>query len=172
MKVKMLGYDPTDFKHAGYQAYTSLLHPEDYERAMQAMRGHLEGENDLYQVDYRIKKADGTYTWYMDRGVIIERTKTGAPLRLRGLVMDLGPALREQAKNETALARIRKLLPGGKRKEVLKICAECKKFKMGDREWVKVDENFLKVVSEDISHGICPECIRKLYPELADDLPA
>ena len=65
LKVTMLGYDPGDFINAGYQAYTGLLHPDDYERTMQAMRDHLECRADIYQVDYRIMKKDGDYTWYL-----------------------------------------------------------------------------------------------------------
>lgn len=170
LKVTMLGYDPADFKGAGYQAYTSLLHPEDHERTMQAMRDHLEGRAELYQVDYRIKKADGTYTWYMDRGAIMERSSSGEPLRLRGIVMDLGPAFREEVKDDLALAKLRQLLPVGKHLGIISICAGCKRFNSGGQKWLDVDEHFLKAVSEDVSHSICPDCLRRLYPEIADEI--
>ena len=58
-KVEMLGRRPEDFRNAGYQAFTDLLHPDDHERTMRAMRDYLEGRASLYQIDYRILRADG-----------------------------------------------------------------------------------------------------------------
>lgn len=44
------------------------------------------------------------------------------------------------------------------------ICSNCKK-KMGTKPTSTKTEPGL-----DISHGMCEECIRILYPELADDI--
>ena len=43
-KALMLGYEPEMFSSGGYQAFTDLLHPDDYEKTMNAMRQLLEGE--------------------------------------------------------------------------------------------------------------------------------
>ncbi|MBD3425886.1 MAG: PAS domain-containing protein [Candidatus Omnitrophica bacterium] len=170
LKVTMIGYDPKDFADVGYQAFTDLLHPDDHERAMDAMRDHLEGRAPLYQIDYRIRKADGTYTWYVDRGVIMERSGSGEPLMLRGIVLDLGSELRKKTKDETILALLRKAIPKGREEQLIRICASCKKLKLKEEDWVEVEKRFLKAVETDLSHGICPDCLKKLYPELADQL--
>jgi len=51
-KAEMLGYPPENFKH--YTDFTDLLHPDDYDKAMNAMRKHFSGELDKYEVEYRI----------------------------------------------------------------------------------------------------------------------
>ena len=75
LKVEMLGYCFEDFRGKGYQAYTDLLHPDDFERTMQAMRDLLEGRAPIYLVDYRIHARDGSWRWYMDRGSVQTRNQ-------------------------------------------------------------------------------------------------
>lgn len=167
-KVTMLGYDINDFRDVGYQAFTALLHPEDFERTMQAMRDHLEGRAALYQIDYRIARADGVYTWYMDRGRIIERTAESRPKRLRGLVIDLGPELHQRQAEEGVLEVVRAALPSGHEPEkTVKVCSACKNLQTSG-EWMPVTPAFLKVFAGTLSHGLCPHCIRALYPEHAE----
>ena len=48
----------------------------------------------------------------------------------------------------------------------LPICASCKKIRDDKGYWQAV-ENYISSHSEaKFSHGICPECIKKLYPEI------
>lgn len=168
LKASMLGYDPADFQGAGYQAYTELLHADDYERTMQAMRDHLEGTARIYQIDYRILRSDGNYTWYMDRGCIIERDADGKPLRLRGVVIDLGETLNRQARERAMLALIRRRLPTVETagQKTLILCDACKKLRITKNVWVRLNRiAFEEVFYGEIEHAICPGCTKTLYPE-------
>lgn len=168
-KVTMLGYPPKSFRGAGYQAYMDLVHPDDAERTLQAMRDHLEGRAPLYQIDYRIQRADGDYTWYMDRGMILERTPNGHPARLRGIVIDLGGAL-DNASGESALVEeLRRSLPSSSHADQsVVLCSNCLRLKFAHERWVSVDESFQHAFPSAVSHGICSDCIRHLYPEYSD----
>lgn len=86
-KAEMLGYSPDRFSH--YTDFTELLHPDDYEKAMQAMRDHLEGRADRYEVEYRIQSSDDAYLWFRDVGAVTARNKEGAPLKVVGLVVNI-----------------------------------------------------------------------------------
>ncbi len=58
-----------------------------------------------------------------------------------------------------ALANVR-MLSG-----LLPICSSCKKIRDDGGDW-KVLESYIKSHSEaDFSHGLCPDCAEKLYPE-------
>jgi PAS domain S-box-containing protein len=83
-KAAMLGYPAEQFSH--YTDFTMLLHPDDHERAMQAMRDHLDGHAPRYEVEYRIRAADGTYRWFSDTGRVTERDDAGNPAIVTGLV--------------------------------------------------------------------------------------
>ena len=48
----------------------------------------------------------------------------------------------------------------------LTICANCKKIRKMDNRWQDVEKAFNHLI---FSHGICPECCRKLYPGIDFD---
>jgi len=62
---------------------------------------------------------------------------------------------REKALEETRV--LRGFLP---------ICASCKKIRDVDGYWTQMEEYIRDHSEADFSHGICPECVKKLYPQL------
>lgn len=70
-KAKMLGYPDHMFKN--YSDFMNLVHPDDSEKAMEAMRSHIYGKERLYETTYRIKKKDGEYLRFYDCGQITHR---------------------------------------------------------------------------------------------------
>ncbi len=63
-------------------------------------------------------------------------------------------------KNEQALREIKTL------RGFLPICASCKKIKDDHGYWKQI-ESYIKEHSEaEFSHGICPDCAKKLYPDI------
>lgn len=46
------------------------------------------------------------------------------------------------------------------------VCSSCKKVRLKDDEWIQLDQFLQNNSLLDLSHSICPECIKKLYPEL------
>ena len=90
LKIKTLGYDLSDIpKKVDYQYFTALLHPDDYQKAMDAMKDHLYGKKAVYEVEYRIKAKDGGYLWYYDRGKITQYDDQGKPVFMAGIVFDI-----------------------------------------------------------------------------------
>jgi sigma-B regulation protein RsbU (phosphoserine phosphatase) len=52
---------------------------------------------------------------------------------------------------------------------ILPICANCKKIRDDQGYWSQVEVYVRDHTEAEFSHSICPECIKKLYPELADE---
>ena len=65
---------------------------------------------------------------------------------------------RMRAAAERSAERLEGLLP---------ICSGCKRIREQDGEWTAVEEYFSARISADFTHGLCPECRVRLYPELA-----
>ena len=86
-KAEMLGYLPGNFKH--YNDFMQFVHPEDAERAMEAMRRHLYGTEDKYEVEYRILAKSGEYKWFYDIGSITQRNAKGKAILATGLVTNI-----------------------------------------------------------------------------------
>jgi CheY-like chemotaxis protein len=55
-------------------------------------------------------------------------------------------------------------------KSFLVICSGCKRVREGEENWQPLDTYIRTHTSTQFSHGLCPECIRDLYPELSDNI--
>lgn len=56
-----------------------------------------------------------------------------------------------------------------KLKSFLPICANCKSIRNDQGKWEPVEVYFATKTGITLSHGICPDCVKKLYPELLDE---
>lgn len=63
------------------------------------------------------------------------------------------------AELSTALEQIETL------RGILPICASCKKIRDEDNQWHHIESYIRSRSQAEFSHGICPECLKKLYPE-------
>ncbi len=61
----------------------------------------------------------------------------------------------------SALAQVKKL------SGFLPICAHCKKIRDDAGYWQQIEEYIRDHSEAEFSHGICPQCVAKLYPDLA-----
>jgi K+-sensing histidine kinase KdpD len=50
---------------------------------------------------------------------------------------------------------------------ILPICSYCKKIQADPETWIDLENYVRKHSDAEFSHGLCPECLRKLYPEVA-----
>ncbi|WP_018152649.1 GGDEF domain-containing response regulator [Leeia oryzae] len=67
--------------------FKDLIHPDDKDRVLQKISHCLEGNGD-YQSEHRMRHASGRYLWVIDRGRVVKRTETGAPLRMIGSLLN------------------------------------------------------------------------------------
>jgi PAS domain-containing protein len=51
------------------------------------------------------------------------------------------------------------------------ICASCKKIRDDQGYWNQIEKYISDHSEAQFSHGICPDCMKKLYPEIFDDVP-
>ena len=57
------------------------------------------------------------------------------------------------------LVQLRRLIP---------MCANCKKIRNERQYWDSLESYFKTQMDIDFTHGICPECFERLYPDLAE----
>lgn len=53
---------------------------------------------------------------------------------------------------------------------LLPICASCKNVRDDKGYWNQIEDYLHKHSDTQITHGVCPHCIKKLYPDLADEI--
>ena len=54
-------------------------------------------------------------------------------------------------------------------KGILPICSNCMKVRDDKGYWNQIDAYIQQHSDAKISHGICPQCAKELYPDLVDD---
>ena len=86
--LSMLGYQPGDVA-GSVEAWHALVHPQDRERQSQALSTHLHGGSHSYKVEYRLRHADGSWRWILDRGKVLYWSPDGLPLRVVGTHTDI-----------------------------------------------------------------------------------
>ena|GEM_PF-1693771 len=95
----LLGYDPSDIllesdkKWRGYKLghqslAAKLLHPDDKERYAEKL-GEMIDDNETFEVEYRLRMANGQWNWMRDHGKIVKWDISGNPLLAYGVVMDI-----------------------------------------------------------------------------------
>lgn len=47
--------------------------------------------------------------------------------------------------------------------QMLPLCANCKKFRTEDGQWLPIEKYLIDSGAPTLTHGICPECADKLY---------
>jgi len=92
---RMLGVDPQEgVKEAHFWA--NRVHPEDVQRVREALRRTVEGAQELYEAVYRLRHADGTWRWVLDRGRAPERDASGWARRVVGFVVEITDRVQTQ----------------------------------------------------------------------------
>lgn len=96
----------------------------------------------------------------VERAIIVAMARFNDMLELRSLNEELEAHNREL---QEALAQAR-ILRG-----LLPMCASCKQIRDDQGYWYKV-EDYLESHSEaEFTHGLCPDCSRRLYPQLYEE---
>jgi PAS domain S-box-containing protein len=104
----MLGYSLDEVVQRGIQ-WTDLTHPDDLARIREETSRSLDGEDQCYRSEFRMKSADGTWKWIYSAGRVVEWDDEGRPLRMTGIHMDIDErrrvddALKEREKYLSAI---------------------------------------------------------------------
>ncbi|MDO8805307.1 MAG: PAS domain-containing protein [Elusimicrobiota bacterium] len=80
------GYPPGAFPRT-IKGWAETIHPEDKERVMAALQGHLKGAAH-YLSEYRVGRKDGEWRWWSARGTAL-RDERGEPYKMIGSISDI-----------------------------------------------------------------------------------
>jgi PAS domain S-box-containing protein len=100
----------------------------------------------------------------------VEISTSGTKYRGRKLIFcicrDITERKRAEAEKEQLIAKLQSALNEIKTlRGILPLCSYCKKIRDDKGYWERVDVYIHKYLQADITHGICPECMQKHFPE-------
>ncbi len=161
--LDMLGYAEQEIKNITYQQTT----PEkwhDMERNIVINKILKTGYSDIYEKEY-IKK-DGT-VFPVSMRVWAIKDEAGNNTGMWGIVRDITERKRAEEALEEERRRLQQALDEVKTlRGIVPICANCKKIRDDKGYWNQVEKYVSDHTEARFSHGICPDCLEKLYPQL------
>jgi len=88
---------------------------------------------------------------------------------LTGIVRDISKRKQIEAERDQLIKSLQDSLAKLKTlRGLLPICASCKKIRDDKGYWNRIETYIQEHSEAEFSHGICPECARKLYPSFYD----
>ena len=105
-KMRELLGVPADGQYTPAQALANV-HPDDRPKIEAALAEHLEGRTERYEVEYRVRQADGEWHWLEMRGRG-RRDATGKATRFVGSAMDVTARKRAEEEKDRLEMRLRK----------------------------------------------------------------
>jgi PAS domain S-box-containing protein len=95
--------------------WVALIHPDDLAARDQAHRAYEDGNEEFYECEYRVRRGDGEYRWFLNRASSI-RDEHGKIYRMAGSMTDVTARKRaeqELAEKEAQLRIALDNMPGG-----------------------------------------------------------
>jgi len=83
---ELLGYRDDEYSES-FETWVSNIHPQDYERILNALNNHLK-YGKVYDVEYLHRNREGKYRWHHSRGRAIYDSE-GQAVRMVGFISDI-----------------------------------------------------------------------------------
>ncbi len=103
----MLGYGEDEIADTASE-WERLVHPDDLEGVWARINAHLSGGSPAYESEHRMRMADGSYLWILDRGKVMQREADGSPRRFIGTQADIAQrkCIEQELTRQTELLQI------------------------------------------------------------------
>jgi PAS domain S-box-containing protein len=92
---------PADDGRADIEEWLSRVHPSDKRASYTEMIRHIKGETPMFENEYRLRIADGSYKWIFTRGKVVEWQSDGKAALMLGVYTDIT----DRKKNEIIVIR-------------------------------------------------------------------
>ncbi|MBD1916005.1 MULTISPECIES: ATP-binding protein [Cyanophyceae] len=103
----ILGYEDHEIPNH-LEEWIQRLHPEDLQRAQNALAAYLKRKIPTYDLEYRLRHKDGTYRWILSRSVALWDDQ-GKPYRMAGSHIDITDRRQAEEIVEKSLQKEREL---------------------------------------------------------------
>jgi PAS domain S-box-containing protein len=157
---------PEGTKEISVEALMAFVEPADVPPILADLEAIRTGEKDAHVWEFRIRRKDGSTRWLQSRGRVMRRDESGNPLHVSGATTDITERKRTEAERERLVLELRgaveqvKTLSG-----IVPICSGCKKIRDDKGFWEQVEAYVSRHTDARFSHGICPDCMKRLFPE-------
>jgi PAS domain S-box-containing protein len=113
-----------------------------------------------------LKAQDGKKIPILFNGSVV-KDKDGRIIRIVCTARDISELKQIENERERLIEELQEALAEVKQLSgLLPICASCKKIRDDKGYWNQIEEYILDHSEAEFSHSICPDCMKKLYPDV------
>ena len=166
--ARMFGYkSPEDMVSSVTDISTQIYADvEDFKK----VRSLLAEKASIEDYEIQMKRKDGSIFW-VSANIHTVYDDNGNFLYFEGTNVDITPHKLAEIERDKLIAELRKALAHVKKLSgMLPICASCKKIRDDKGYWNQIETYIAEHSEADFSHGLCPDCLKKLYPEYYDEI--
>jgi PAS domain S-box-containing protein len=132
-------------------------------------RNALEREGTLVRYETEFRRADGSLFWVEISASALRDGLSGS-IFYEGSVEDISARHAAEEEREGLIENLREALQRVKKLSgLLPICSSCKKIRDGEGEWNQLEIYIQQRTDASFTHSFCPECVRRLYPEIFEE---
>jgi PAS domain S-box-containing protein len=127
----------------------------------------------LIDREERVIDAGGHESWVITTKIPV-RNKKGVISGIVGLCRDITEMKQLMLKHQQAIAELQSALHNIKVLHgLIPMCSSCKKIRDDKGFWQRVEAYLENHSDAQFTHGLCPDCVSKLYPDykVGDQLP-
>ena len=160
--VRVCGYTVDELNTREF-GWISIVHPDDRAGVFEEGFELTRKPKNLVQV-YRILCKDEGIRWVEDRKASFF-AQDGEFTHISGIVFDIKERKEAEEDRERLLGELKTALAEVKTLQgFIPICSNCKKIRDDDGFWQRIEEYIQDRSNAQFSHGICPDCMKELYP--------
>ncbi len=116
-------------------------------------------------IEFQLQHREGRTIW-VEATIAFYRDDDGRPLGVVGVARDVTARKQAEEEREELITTLQHTLAEVKTLSgLLPICANCKKVRDDTGYWQQIESYVSQHSQAQFSHGICPDCLKKLYPE-------
>ncbi|MBA4418219.1 MAG: hypothetical protein C0392_09970, partial [Syntrophus sp. (in: bacteria)] len=159
--TEMLGYTVDEVLYK--MGPKDVVFPDDFPMVEENMNRRISGEMKSNHYEFRViaKNRD-----IINVEVYSTRTTYNGKPSIIGTFLNITDRKQTENDRERLILELKKALSQVKTLSgFLPICASCKKIRNDKGYWEQIEVYIRDHSEADFSHGICPECAQKLYPE-------
>lgn len=158
--LEWFGRTPEEMAGISMEELLGPLYAKNLPHILRALAGERQVfERQIPLPDGRVRESIATYTPEIVSGVVVGFSVHVADVTaLRDRERALETALREKEEAQKEAQTLRGLLP---------ICAGCKSIRDEGQVWHPLEEYVAKRASVSFTHGMCPQCITKYFPDFS-----
>jgi two-component system sensor histidine kinase/response regulator len=137
--------------------WSQRLHPDDQIRGPAVMQMYFDGHTPNYTNEFRMLCKDGSWKWILARGIVVNHSPDGKPLRMIGTHTDISERKQIEQRLQRSEARLRRML------EICPVAIGIRRVR--DNRRVFVNQCFL-----EIFHATMEQALGAAPIELYQDL--